>query len=50
MNFFNQKSGLVNLWANVIIEGSYKYEQVPNLLNLRVEVKKMLVTLGFMEE
>ena len=32
---FNKDSGLVKAWVNLIKQGAYTIEQVPNLSNLR---------------
>ncbi|MFJ8529980.1 hypothetical protein [Bacillus sp. NPDC094106] len=39
---FNQKSGLVGIWTDMVKDGRYKREQVPKLSNLREEVYKKL--------
>lgn len=32
---FNENSGLVKVWVNLVMAGIYTIEQVPNLSNLR---------------
>ena len=39
---FNKDSGLVNAWVNLIKQGAYTIEQVPNLSNLREVVASVL--------
>ena len=39
---FNKDSGLVKPWVNLIKEGAYTIEQVPNLSNLREVVASVL--------
>ena len=39
---FNKDSGLVKAWVNLIKQGAYTIEQVPNLSNLRVVVASVL--------
>jgi hypothetical protein len=39
---FNKDSGLVKAWVNLIRQGSYTLEQVPNLSNLREVVAAIL--------
>lgn len=45
-----KESGLVkNVWVPLILNGTYKVEQVPNLLNLREVVNEVLLEVGFAE-
>ncbi len=39
---FNKDSGLVKTWVNLIKQGAYTIEQVPNLSNLREVVASVL--------
>lgn len=39
---FNKDSGLVKVWVNLIKQGVYTIEQVPNLSNLREVVASVL--------
>lgn len=39
---FNENSGLVKTWVNLIRQGAYKFEQIPNLSNLREVVATVL--------
>ena len=39
---FNKDSGLVKVWVNLIEQGVYTIEQVPNLSNLREVVVSVL--------
>lgn len=39
---FNKDSGLVKVWVNLIKQGTYTLEQVPNLSNLREVVASVL--------
>lgn len=39
---FNQKSGLVGIWTDMVKDGRYQREQVPKLSNLQEEVYKKL--------
>ena len=39
---FNKDSGLVKAWVNLIKNGAYTIEQVPNLSNLREAVASAL--------
>lgn len=47
---FNKQSGCVKVWVTLIVGGTYTYNQVPKLLNLKDEVKAVLVDMGVMEE
>lgn len=44
---FNKNSGLVKVWVSLVMAGSYTYEQVPNLSNLREQVKLVLEETGY---
>lgn len=39
---FTAESGLVKTWVNLINNGSFTFEQVPNMFNLRAVVKEIL--------
>ena len=39
---FNENSGLAKTWANLVKQGIYTLDQVPNLSNLRDVVQKMV--------
>lgn len=39
---FNKNSGLAKTWANLVKQGLYTLDQVPNLSNLREVVQKMV--------
>ena len=39
---FSKDSGLVKTWVNLIKQGAYTIEQVPNLSNLREVVASVL--------
>ena len=39
---FNKDSGLVKTWVNLIRQGAYTLEQVPNLSNLKEVVASVL--------
>lgn len=46
-----KESGLVkNVWVPLILNGTYTYEQVPALLNLRECVGEVLKEMGAIEE
>nr|WP_287162953.1 hypothetical protein [Clostridium sp.] len=47
---FNKESGCVKVWITLILNGTYKVEQVPNLLNLKECVNEVLVDVGSVEE
>lgn len=47
---FNKESGCVKVWVTLIMNGTYKVEQVPNLLNLKECVNNVLKDVGFTEE
>ncbi|URN85889.1 hypothetical protein [Acetobacterium wieringae] len=44
---FNANSMLVRVWFGAVLAGTYKYGQVPNLSNLRDEVGKKLIEIGY---
>ncbi|MMZ49669.1 hypothetical protein D1872_113720 [compost metagenome] len=44
---FNEDSICVKVWFTAVASGTYTYEQVPNLLNLREEVGKKLEQMGY---
>ena len=39
---FNENRGLAKTWANLVKQGLYTLDQVPNLSNLREIVQKMV--------
>ena len=39
---FNENSGLVKTWVNLIRQGAHKFEQIPNLSNLQEVVATVL--------
>ncbi|WP_163256340.1 hypothetical protein [Clostridium sporogenes] len=47
---FNKESGCVKVWVTLIMNGTYKVEQVPALLNLKECVEEVLVDVGVIEE
>lgn len=47
---FDKESGCVKVWVTLIMNGTYKVEQIPNLLNLQECVKAVLKDVGFTEE
>lgn len=47
---FNKESGCVKVWVTLILNGTYKVEQVPNLLNLKECVNEVLIEMGAIEE
>lgn len=47
---FNKKSGCVKVWVTLIIGGTYKFEDVPSLLNLQEQVKLVLIDMGIIGE
>lgn len=47
MQMFNENSIVVKVWFTAVMAGTYTYEQVPNLFNLRDEVKKKLDQIGY---
>lgn len=44
---FNENSIVVKTWFTTVMAGVYKYKDVPNLSNLRDEVKKKLEQMGY---
>ena len=45
-----KESGLVkNVWVPLILNGTYTFEQCPNLFNLREVVQEVLEEMGFFE-
>lgn len=44
---FNANSVIVKVWFSAVLAGAYKYSQVPNLSNLRDEVGKKLIEVGY---
>lgn len=44
---FNEDSVIVKVWFSAVLAGTYKYSQVPNLSNLREEVGKKLIQVGY---
>lgn len=44
---FNANSVIVKVWFSAVLAGTYKYSQVPNLSNLRDEVGKKLIEIGY---
>lgn len=47
---FNKESGCVKVWVTLIMNETYKVEQVPNLLNLKDCVEEVLVEIGFIKK
>lgn len=47
---FNKESGCVKVWVTLIMNGTYKVEQVPPLLNLQECVTTVLTDVGFIED
>ncbi|MCW6112442.1 hypothetical protein [Clostridium sporogenes] len=47
---FNKESGCVKVWVTLIMNDTYKVEEVPNLLNLKECVGEVLRDIGFVEE
>lgn len=43
---FNKESGCTKVWVTLIMNGTYTYEQVPALLNLRECVGEVLKEIG----
>jgi len=43
----NENSIVVRTWFSAVMSGVYKYSQVPNLSNLREEVAKKLIAMGY---
>ena len=53
LNMFKltKESGLVkNVWVPLILNGTYTFEQCPNLFNLREVVQEVLIEVGFIKE
>lgn len=44
---FHANSQLVKIWFSAVMAGTYKYKDVPNLSNLRDEVGKQLIKIGY---
>lgn len=44
---FNENSVLVKVWFGAVLAGTYKFYQVPNLSNLKEEVGKKLIEMGY---
>ena len=44
---FNENSAIVKIWFTAVLGGIYQYKDVPALLNLREEVGKKLVEIGY---
>lgn len=44
---FNADSVVVKVWFSAVMAGTYKFSDVPNLSNLRDEVEKKLVSMGY---
>lgn len=44
---FSENSIIVKIWFTAVATGTYTYEQVPNLFNLREEVGKKLDLMGY---
>lgn len=50
MFVLTKESGLVkNVWVPLIMNGTYTFEQCPNLFNLREVVEEVLTELGFLK-
>ncbi|ETT50438.1 MULTISPECIES: hypothetical protein [Paenibacillus] len=39
---FTSNSGLVKVWVSLVMTGTYKLEQVPNLYNLKAVVSDVI--------
>ena len=39
---FTSNSGLVKVWVSLVMTGTYKLEQVPNLYNLKAVLSDVL--------
>ena len=53
LNMFkrNKESGVVkNVWVPLILNGTYTFEQCPNLFNLRAADEEVLEEMGFSTE
>ncbi len=44
---FNENSILVRVWFGAVLAGTYKFHQVPNLSNMKTEVGKKLIEIGY---
>lgn len=42
-------SGLTKVWVSLVVGGTYTYDQVPNIFNLKVAVGEVLEEMGFVE-
>lgn len=47
---FTKESGLVRVWVSLVLAGTYEYNQVPNLSNLREVVAQVLAEVGYIVE
>lgn len=47
---FTKDSGCTKVWVTLIMNGTYTYEQVPVLLNIRECVGEVLKEMGIIEE
>ena len=45
---FIKDSGIVKVWVTLIMGGTYTFEQVPKLFNLRECVQEVLIEMGLM--
>lgn len=39
---YTKDSGLVKIWVSLVMTGTYKLEQVPNLYNLKTVVSNVI--------
>ncbi len=46
MFIFTKNSGLVKVWVSLIMAGTYKLEQVPELFNLKDVVTEVVNTMA----
>lgn len=44
---FNENSMLTRVWFGAVLAGTYPYSQVPNISNLREQVKLKLDEIGY---
>ncbi len=44
---FNENSMLVRVWFGAVLAGTYPFGMVPNLSNLKEEVGKKLIEIGY---
>lgn len=44
---FNADSVLVRVWFGAVMAGTYKFSQVPALSNMKEEVGKKLIEIGY---